>query len=123
MNKKHLKIKYIKIKNNKIIAQMNTINQLYGYVNGGCVLFLAETIGSYLSYININHKKYLSLCIEISANHIKTTSDKTIIGESKIIHKGKMLHFIQVHIYNTRNKLISQCKMSNIIIKKHEKKN
>ncbi|WP_185864332.1 PaaI family thioesterase [Blattabacterium cuenoti] len=97
--------------------------QPFGFIHGGAIITLAESVGSSLSLINIkkninDNNKYNIFNIEISANHIKCVKKGFLLAKAKIIHKGKTIHFIQANIFNEEKKLISLCKMTNIIIMK-----
>ncbi|WP_317167894.1 PaaI family thioesterase [Blattabacterium cuenoti] len=94
--------------------------QPFGFIHGGAIIALAESVGSSLSFLNIKkyNDKYNVFNIEISASHIKCIKEGVLFAEANIIHKGKTLHFIQTNVFNENKKLISLCKMTNIVIMK-----
>lgn len=118
---KKLNIKFIKIHKNTVIAKMPVVHQINGLMHGGVSVVLAETVGGVLSTNNIQNNE-ISMCIEISANHLKYTKNGYIIANSNIIHKGKTLHFINVSIEDNKQQIISICKMTNIILLKNKLK-
>ncbi|WP_394798732.1 PaaI family thioesterase [Blattabacterium cuenoti] len=63
-------------------------------------------------------KKISVFNIEISVNNIKYVKNGTLFAKAKILHKGKTIHFIRIHIFNKKDESISFCKMTNIIIRK-----
>ncbi|WP_185869471.1 PaaI family thioesterase [Blattabacterium cuenoti] len=116
-----MKIKFIFIspKIETLIAKMpinKNILQPFGYLHGGASITLAESVGCSLSFINLEKSNYNIFNIEISANHIKCIKKGILFAKAKILHKGKTLHFIHVNVYNEK-KIISLCKMTNIILK------
>lgn len=116
-----LNIEYIDIGNNFLLAKMPIIKSLYqpiGYLHGGAILSLAESVGSMLSYQLINNKKFISVCIEISANYINIIKNNILFAKANLIHKGTKIHFIQIKLFDKNDKIISQCKMTNMIIYK-----
>ncbi|AWU43091.1 thioesterase [Blattabacterium punctulatus] len=116
-----LNIKYIDIGINTLVAKMlisKKLLQPMGYLHGGATIALAESVGSALSLINLNQNNLNIFNIEISANHIRNVRNGIIFAKSKIIHKGKKIHFIKINIYNEHKNIISFCKMTNIIIPK-----
>lgn len=120
---KKLKIQYINYGKNFLLAKMPITPCLYqpmGILHGGATISLAETVGSMLSNKIIGNKFY-ALCIEISANHISIIKDGILFAKAILIHKGKKIHFVQIKVFDNCNKIISQCKMTNIIISKNEK--
>ncbi|AWU43635.1 thioesterase [Blattabacterium sp. (Cryptocercus kyebangensis)] len=116
-----LKIKYIRIGINTLIAKMSVNKKLLqpmGFLHGGATIALAESVGSALSVINVNKDNSNVFNIEISANHIKNVKNGILFAKAKIVHKGKTIHFLKINIYNEHKDIISFCKMTNIIIPK-----
>ncbi|MGB4831802.1 MAG: hotdog fold thioesterase, partial [Chitinophagales bacterium] len=69
----HLGIEFIEIGENYLIAKMpvdHRTHQPYGLLHGGASVALAETIGSVAAALVIDHDKFISLGIEINANHV-----------------------------------------------------
>ncbi|WP_185873716.1 PaaI family thioesterase [Blattabacterium cuenoti] len=120
-----LKIKYINIGKNTLTGNMfinrKKLLQPIGYLHGGAIVSLAESIGSTLSNLQVDYKIFNVFNIEFSINHIKSIKKGILFAKAKIIHKGKTLHLIKIHIYNEYKKNISFCKMTNIIILKKKK--
>ncbi|BAM99723.1 hotdog fold thioesterase [Blattabacterium cuenoti] len=123
-----MQIQFIFLSNqlDTLIAKMpinSKIFQPFGFLHGGATIILAESVGSSISFINIiNEKKnnFNVFSIEISTNHIRSIKIKKgiLFAKAKIFHKGNILHFIQVHIYDEKENIISFCKLTNIIIPK-----
>lgn len=113
-----LNITYIKIGKTFLIAKMpviKTVYQPFGFLHGGAIVALAESVGSMLSYYVIDNEKLSVLCIEISANHINYKKNGFVFAKANLIYKGKKIHFIQIKIFDIKKNIISQCKMTNFI--------
>jgi uncharacterized protein (TIGR00369 family) len=56
--------------------------------------------------------------IEISANHVKSKRDGVVTAKAKIIHRGRTTHLWEIRIEDEVGKLISLCKLTNIVLPK-----
>jgi uncharacterized domain 1 len=124
MNTMQIQFVYLSAKLDTLIAKMpinHKIYQPFGYLHGGATIILAESVGSSISFINIKNEKknnFNVFSIEISANHIKSIKKGTLFAKASITHKGKILHFIQINVFNEKKNIISFCKLTNIIVSK-----
>ncbi|MDM8159827.1 PaaI family thioesterase [Labilibaculum sp. K2S] len=117
----HLGITYTEVGENYLVAEMPvTPNhwQPMKILHGGATLALAESVGSALSVIKTDIKKYEVKGMEINANHIRSIRTGTVTAKAHFIHKGSMTHIVEVNILNEQEKLISVCRITNIILKK-----
>ncbi|WP_185861132.1 PaaI family thioesterase [Blattabacterium cuenoti] len=125
MNMMRIQFVFLSPQLNILIAKMpinQKIFQPFGYLHGGAVMTLAESVGSSVSFINIKNerkKNFKIFSIEISANHVQSIRKGILFAKAQIFHKGNTLHFIQIHIYNEKKNIISFCKLTNIIIIKN----
>lgn len=120
---KTLNITYTNLGPDFLTAQMPVESRVYqsmGLLHGGATVALAESVGSMLSAHTIDQEKFQVFGLEIAANHIRSKRDGIIFAKALLIHKGKTTHFIQVEVCDEEGNLISQCKMTNIIIPKKE---
>jgi len=116
-----LGIKYINIGNDFLEATMPVNSRVFqpaGILHGGATLALAESVGSAASAILIDAKKTIVKGIEISGNHIKSKKNGLVKATAKIIHKGRTTHLWEIRIVDEEDKLISICKLTNIILPK-----
>ena len=120
---KHLGIEVIEIGKDFIKATMPVdarTKQPYGILHGGASVALAETIGSYGSHLIIDSSKYLSVGLEINANHIRKASAGIVIGIAKPIHIGKTTHVWGIEIMDEKGLLICICRLTVAIILKKD---
>ena len=94
------------------------VHQPMGLLHGGASVALAESVGSAASIMFINPEKQEVRGIEISANHLRSKRDGKVTGTAKIIHQGRSLHLWEVRITDEEGKLISLCKITNMVLPK-----
>jgi uncharacterized protein (TIGR00369 family) len=114
-----LEIEYIDAGEDFLTAKMpvnSRVHQPVGLLHGGATVALAESVGSAASFLFINSEKQEARGIEISANHIKSKREGTVFCTAKIIHKGASLHLWEIKITDEEGKLISLCKLTNMIL-------
>lgn len=92
------------------------VHQPMGLLHGGASVALAESVGSAASIMFINPELQEVRGIEISANHLRSKRDGVVTGTAKIIHKGRSLHLWEVKITDEAGKLISLCKITNMVL-------
>ena len=114
-----LKIEYIDAGVDFLTAKMpvnSRVHQPMGILHGGATVALAESVGSAASMLFINPEKQEARGIEISANHLKSKREGTVYCTAKIVHQGRSIHLWEIKITDEAGKLISLCKLSNLII-------
>jgi len=92
------------------------VHQPMGLLHGGASVALAESVGSAASLLFINHELQEARGIEISANHLRSKREGIVTGTARIVHKGKSLHLWEVKITDEEGRLISLCKITNMIL-------
>ena len=116
-----LKIQYIEIGDDYLVATMPvnaSVHQPMGLLHGGATVALAESVGSTASYLFIDTSKVEIRGIEITANHLRSKREGMVTATAKIIHKGKITHLWEIKIVDEEGKMISICKLTNIILTK-----
>ncbi len=116
-----LGIKYVDFGDDYLVATMpvnSRVHQPDGILNGGATMALAESVGSPTSLFAIDTNKYTVRGIEFSANHLRSVKDGIVTAKSRIIHKGKTIHLVEIRIEDERGRLISLCKITNYILAK-----
>jgi len=94
------------------------VHQPMGLLHGGASVALAESVGSAASIMFINPEKQEVRGIEISANHLRSKRDGKVTGTARIIHQGRSLHLWEVRITDEEGRLISLCKITNMVLPK-----
>lgn len=98
------------------------------FLHGGASAALAESAGSLLSWNYLDKEKYEVVGLEISCNHLKSkkislSKDAFLLAKASFIHKGKTTHIIEIKIYDEEQKMISFCKMTNLVLEKKQVNN
>ena len=92
------------------------VHQPMGLLHGGASVALAESVGSAASMLFVNPEKQEVRGIEISANHLRSKREGMIFATARIVHKGGSIHLWEIKIVDEEDKLISLCKLSNMIL-------
>lgn len=92
------------------------VHQPMGLLHGGASAALAESLGSAASAMLVDREKFAVLGIELSCNHLKSKRSGMVTGEAKIIHQGRSTHLWSIEIRDEEGKLISHCKLNNMIV-------
>lgn len=119
----NLEIEFIDAGEGYLKAKMpvnSRVHQPMGLLHGGASVALAESVGSAASlmFVNTNHSEVRG--IEISANHVKSKRNGTVFGTARIIHKGSSIHLWEIKITDENDKLISLCKLTNMVLPKRK---
>jgi 1,4-dihydroxy-2-naphthoyl-CoA hydrolase len=114
-----LEIKYVDAGEDFLVATMpvnSRVHQPMGLLHGGASVALAESVGSAASLMFVNPEKSEVRGIEIAANHLKSKKEGILTATAKIIHKGASIHLWEIRIVDENQKLISLCKLTNMIL-------
>ncbi len=114
-----LGIQYIDFGDDYLVASMPVtpaVHQPNGVLHGGASVALAESVGSAASAMLVDGKKYQVRGIEISANHLKSKVEGMVYARAEVMHKGRTTHLWQIRITDEEGKLISLCKITNIVL-------
>lgn len=116
-----LEIEYIDAGEDYLVAKMpvnSRVHQPMGLLHGGATVALAESVGSAASIMFMNPEKQEVRGIEISANHLRSKREGIVYATAKIIHQGRSIHLWEIKIVDENDKLISICKLTNMILPK-----
>lgn len=118
-----LEIEYIDAGEDFLVARMPVnprVHQPMGLLHGGASVALAESVGSAASMLLVNNDLSEIRGIEISANHLRAKSTGMVTGTARIVHQGKSIHLWEIKITDENNKLISICKLTNMVLPKRK---
>ena len=118
-----LEIKYIDAGEDFLVAQMPVnprIHQPMGLLHGGASVALAESVGSAASMLLVNNELSEIRGIEIAANHLRAKRTGIVTGTARIVHQGKSIHLWEIKITDENGKLISICKLTNMVLPKRK---
>ena len=116
-----LHITYTDFGEDYLVAKMpvnSSVFQPDGVLNGGATMALAESVGSPASMMAIDNDKFMVRGISFSANHLRSVKSGNVTATAKFIHKGRTTHLIEINVEDDQGKLISNCRLTNIILPK-----
>ena len=116
-----LKIRYTDVNREErwVKAEMpvnSRVHQPMGLLHGGASAALAESLGSASSVLFVNPSESAVLGIELSCNHLKSKKEGMVYATAKAIHIGRKTHLWEIRIVDEEDKLVSHCKLTNIIV-------
>lgn len=116
-----LHITYTEVGEDYLVAKMpvnSSVFQPDGVLNGGATMALAESVGSPASMLVIDNDKFMVRGISFSANHLRSVNSGNVTATATFIHKGRTTHLIDIKVEDDQGKLISTCRLTNIILPK-----
>lgn len=88
--------------------------QPFGYLSGGAILVLAETLAGLGSCALCPGCKCLG--INVNANHMHSASEgETVTAEGRLLHKGAQTHVWRIDVKNEDGQLISTVNVTNFV--------
>jgi uncharacterized protein (TIGR00369 family) len=115
-----LNIRYTEVGEDYLVATMpvdKRVHQPMGLLHGGASVALAESVGSAASHHFIDHALGEVRGIEISANHVRSIREGTVKATARMIHRGRTTLLWEIRIEDEKDRLISLCKLTCIILK------
>ena len=116
-----LDINYTEIGEDYLVATMpvnSRVHQPMGLLHGGASVALAESVGSAASHYFLDHKEHEVRGLEINANHVRAIREGTVKATARMLHKGRTTLLWEIKIEDEKNRLISICKLTCIILTK-----
>lgn len=116
-----LDINYVDVGDDFLIATMpvnSKVHQPMGLLHGGATVALAESVGSAASHMFIDNSAFIIKGIEITANHLKSKKKGVVTATATVLHKGKTTHLWKIEVTDEEGRLISFCKLTNIVLPK-----
>ncbi|MDD3721357.1 MAG: PaaI family thioesterase [Lutibacter sp.] len=116
-----LHITYTDFGEDYLVAKMPVNSSVYqpnGILNGGATMALAESVGSPASMLTIDNDKFTVRGIAFSANHLRSVKSGNVTATATLIHKGRTTHLVEIRVEDDQGKLISTCRLTNIILPK-----
>ena len=116
-----LDITYTEVGDDFLVATMpvnSRVHQPMGLLHGGASVALAESVGSAASHYLLDHEKQEVRGIEINANHVRSVKEGIVKATARIQHKGRTTVLYEIKIEDEKERLISICKLTCIILTK-----
>ena len=116
-----LDINYTEIGEDYLVATMpvnSRVHQPMGLLHGGASVALAESVGSAASHHFLDHEEHEVRGLEINANHVRAIREGTVKATARMLHKGRTTLLWEIKIEDEKDRLISICKLTCIILTK-----
>jgi 1,4-dihydroxy-2-naphthoyl-CoA hydrolase len=94
------------------------VHQPAGLLHGGATAALAESLGSLGSFIMVGEEAAGVVGIEINANHIRSIKEGLVTARGTLLHKGRKTHVWDIKVTDEKDRLISVCRLTNMILPK-----
>ncbi|MFC1689028.1 hotdog fold thioesterase [Pseudomonadota bacterium] len=87
--------------------------QPFGILHGGASIVLAETLGSWASYLVACDNPAARVAgIEVSGSHVRSVSSGTVTGVARPVRLGRSLHFWRIDIRDQDDKLCCSARLT-----------
>ena len=116
-----LDITYTELGEDYLVATMpvnSRVHQPLGLLHGGATVALAESVGSAASFHFLDHEKHEVRGLEINANHVRSVREGIVKATARILHKGRTTVLWEIKIEDEKDRLVSICKLTCIILTK-----
>lgn len=118
----HLGIQFIECSLDKVVARMDVNHKTIrpgNILHGGATMALAETVGSALTFINVENHDFNVFGIEINGNHVGSVKEGGYVeATAEFFHKGKTTQIVTITVQDQDANKVSVCRITNIIIPK-----
>lgn len=85
-------------------------------LHGGATAALAETMGSFGSFMLIDPQKHGIVGLELNINHLRAVKEGHVHAKAKVIHRGRRTHVWQIEIFDDSQKLVSTSRLTVMVI-------
>lgn len=116
---KHMDIRFTVADAEGLTASMPVNEQSvqpFGILHGGATATLAETVGSFASYILVKDDGKSSVGMEINAQHLRSVKEGSVHAKAVPVHLGRKIHVWDIRVTDDQKRLIAICKLTNMII-------
>ena len=87
--------------------------QPFGVLHGGASIVLAETLGSWGSYLVASDDPAARVAgIEVSGSHVWTVRSGLVRGVARPIRLGRSLHFWRIDVHDEHDRLCCSAKLT-----------
>ncbi len=87
--------------------------QPFGILHGGASIVLAETLGSWASYLVVCDDPSARVAgIEVSGSHVRSASSGVVTGIARAVRLGRSLHFWRIDVRDQEDNLVCSAKLT-----------
>jgi uncharacterized protein (TIGR00369 family) len=89
--------------------------QPYGYVHGGALMALMDTLAGMASAINVAPGQGF-LTIEMKTNFLRSIRSGLVIGEATAVHVGRRTHVWQVTAHDAQGRQLALATLTQLVL-------
>jgi 1,4-dihydroxy-2-naphthoyl-CoA hydrolase len=87
--------------------------QPFGILHGGASIVLAETLGSWASYMIASDDPEARVAgLEVSGSHVRSVSSGVVTAVARPVRLGRSVHFWRIDIHDQENNLCCSAKLT-----------
>ncbi len=105
-----LGIRFVEINPERMLGEMEVrpdLMQPWGYLHGGAIVTLADTLCGIGAAHNIDATKEFFLTVELKTNFTRAVRSGLVRGEAKLISKGRQVQLWECRVTDDRDKLVA----------------
>lgn len=118
----HLGIEVTEIGHDFITAKMpvdHRTKQPLGLLHGGASVLLAESLGSFASFLCIEDtSKYMSVGVEVNANHLRSVTEGYVWGTARPVRLGRLIQVWNIEIIDDKERLICTSRLTIAVVER-----
>ena len=115
----HLGIRFVEIGKSQLVAELvvtPATAQRMGFLQGGALLALAETVGSLASQMAVDQDVYAATGQDINANHCRPVSTGEVVRAiARPLQLGRQTHVWEVRVETADGKLVCIARLTTAI--------
>ncbi len=91
-------------------------HQPYGLLHGGASVALAETLGSTAAMLTLDPERFLTVGLDINANHLRGVRDGIVTGTARPLHIGRSTQVWEIRIVDAADALVCISRLTMAVI-------
>ena len=111
----HLGVEIVEIGDDYLRARMPVdyrTQQPFGLLHGGASAVLAESVGSWSSYLTTPPGEYQVLGLEINVSHLRPARSGYVYGTARPVRLGSVVHVWDIRITDEEEVLLSVSRLA-----------
>lgn len=118
----HLGIEVTEIGTDFITARMpvdHRTKQPLGLLHGGASVLLAESLGSFASFLCIEDtSRYMSVGVEVNANHLRSVTGGYVWGTARPVRIGRLIQVWNIEIIDDEDRLVCTSRLTIAVVER-----
>lgn len=94
--------------------------QPMGLLHGGASVLLAESLGSFASFLCIEDiNRYMAVGVEVNANHLRPVTQGYVFGTARPVRLGRLIHVWNIEIFDEQDHLVCTSRLTIAVVERH----